>query len=159
MLKENVIKLLNEQINKELFSAYLYLDIANYYTNEGLDGFSNWFSVQAKEELSHAMKFMGYLQENNVQVVLEAISKPTVQYPDWRVPLVDSLKHEEYITKSIHQIYELALEEKDYRTIEFLNYFVKEQNEEEKNATELIQKYDIIGKAVYMLDRELKARQ
>lgn len=161
MLNEKVTKLLNEQINKELFSAYLYLDMANYYQHRGLEGFANWFTVQAQEEQGHAMLFVKYLQNNGFEVVLEALAKPTHPFEDFKAPLLKSLEHEEFVTASIHHIYEVAAQFKDYRTMEFLNWFVKEQGEEEKNANELIQKFEMIGShpsGLYVMDRELKSR-
>ncbi|MBN2504363.1 MAG: ferritin [Bacilli bacterium] len=159
MINENVAKMLNEQINKELFSAYLYLDIANYYVKQGLDGFANWFGVQAKEELDHAMIFTKYLQNNDFEVVLDAIENPTRTYKDLRQPLEEALKHEQFVTASIHAIYSEAVENKDYRTQEFLHWFIKEQGEEEKNATDLLVKYDLAEKNILIIDRDLKSRQ
>lgn len=159
MLKEAVTKLLNDQINKEMFSAYLYLDMANYYTTLNLDGFANWFRVQAKEEMDHAIIFLTYLQNNDFPVVLEAIDKPTRLYKDPRQPLEESLKHEQFVTASIHAIYAEAMEAKDYRTMEFLHWFIKEQGEEEKNATELIAKYDLGVKNLLMIDHQLAERE
>ncbi len=159
MLKENLTKLLNEQINKELFSAYLYVDIANYYTNNGLNGFAHWFSLQAKEEMAHAFKFVAYLQDNNFKVVLDGIANPTMLYKDLRQPLEESLKHEEYITASINKIYAEAQVVNDFRTQEFLHWFIKEQGEEEKNANELLVKFDLSGKSLMMMDHHLAKRQ
>jgi len=158
MLKDNVAVLLNEQINKELFSAYLYLDIANYYTGKGLDGFAHWFKIQAKEEMDHAFKFIGYLQDLNREVSLDGIDKPSIAYKDLRQPLEEALKHEEFISESIDKIFAAAEEAKDYRTQEFLNWFVREQVEEEKNAQDLIVKFDLAGKALMMMDHQLGKR-
>ncbi len=159
MLKENLTKLLNDQINKELFSAYLYLDIANYYTNNGYDGFAHWFNAQAKEEMEHAFKFIAYLQDNNFKVVLDGIANPTMTYKDLRQPLEESLKHEEYITTSINKIYSEAQVANDFRTQEFLLWFIKEQGEEEKNASDLLVKFDLSGKNLMMMDHYLGKRQ
>jgi ferritin len=161
MLNEKVTKLLNEQINKELYSAYLYLDMSNFYLYKGLEGFANWFKVQAQEEQDHAMLFMGYLQNNAFPVTLDAIAKPDSVFKNFKEPLLGALEHEEYITASIHTIFEEANKVKDYRTMEFLNWFIKEQGEEEKNADALIQKFDLFGndpKGLYMIDAELKTR-
>ena len=162
MLNEKVTKLLNEQINKEFYSAYLYLDMANFYQNKGLEGFANCFNVQALEEQSHAMLFIKYLQNNGFNVTLDAIAKPHLVYKELKEPLHGALEHEQFVTASIHHIYDVALSLKDYRTIEFLNWFVKEQGEEEMNAENLISAYENFGKhggSLYALDRELKARQ
>lgn len=159
MLKENVSKLVNEQINKEIYSAYLYLDMANFYVNKGLNGFANWFNIQAREEMDHALLFMKYLQNNGFEVVLEAIAKPSEVYQDLRKPLVEALKHEEYVTASINAIYSEAVKVVDYRTQEFLTWFIKEQGEEEKNSTDLIIAYDMHGKqGIFMMDSKLAAR-
>ncbi len=161
MLDKTIVKLLNEQINKEFFSAYLYLDFANYYADNNLNGYENWFLVQAKEEESHAMLFRQYLLNNAESVVSGAIAAPDVTYSDLRDPLVKSLEHERYVTASINNIYEAAMKVKDFRTIEFLNWFIKEQGEEEMNAEDNINKYDLFGKdpkGLYMLDAEMKTR-
>ncbi len=161
MLDKTIVKLLNEQINKEFFSAYLYLDFANYYADNNLNGYENWFLVQAKEEESHAMLIRQYLLNNAESVVSSAIAAPDATYSDFRDPLVKSLEHEQYVTASINNIYEAATKVKDFRTIEFLNWFIKEQGEEEMNAEDNINKYDLFGKdpkGLYMLDAEMKTR-
>lgn len=161
MLDQKVISLLNEQVNKEFYSAYLYLDFANYYVDQGLVGFANWFQVQAQEERDHAMLFMKYLQNNDESVTLEAIAKPNVALGDNMAPLKASLAHEQYITASIHNIYDAAYGVKDFRTMQFLDWFVKEQGEEETNATDLIKKMELFGsdaKSLYLLDQEMAAR-
>ncbi len=161
MLNEKVSGLLNEQINKEFYSAYLYLDISNYYYNEGLDGFGNWFRVQAQEERDHAMLFLQYMQNNGVKITLNQIQGPDIDFTSHKLPLDESLKHEQYITASINDIYEEALKIRDYRTTQFLDWFVKEQGEEEKNSEDLIKKYELFGtdaKSLYMLNSELATR-
>ena len=138
MLDKNVSSLLNEQINKEFYSAYLYLDFSNYYNEQGLNGFSNWFSVQAQEERDHAMLFYQYLHNNNEKVTLDAIDAPDKVFTDKKQPLVAGLEHEMYVTSLINDIYAAAYEVKDFRTMQFLDWFVKEQGEEETNAQDLI---------------------
>ncbi|PWJ51235.1 ferritin [Faecalicatena contorta] len=160
-MDKKVLDLLNQQINKELYSAYLYLDVANFYTSKGLDGFANWFEVQAKEEQDHAMLIYQYLHNNNQDVVLEAIGKPDQVYKELIDPLKAALVHEEYVTSLIHNIYGAAQSVNDFRTVQFLDWFVKEQGEEEKNSTDLITKMELFGseaKGLYMLDAELKTR-
>lgn len=162
MIHKKVAELLNQQVNKELYSAYLYLDFSNYFTDHGLVGFGNWFKIQAKEEMSHAELFMQYMQNNNLVIELEAIAKPSVELKDLRDPLVESLKHEEFVTASIYGIYEAALEVKDYRTQEFLQWFIKEQGEEEKNANDLILQFDMYGSdkaSLLQLDLYLAKRE
>jgi ferritin len=161
MLDKTISKLLNEQINKEFYSAYLYLDFANYFTNAGLDGFANWFTVQAKEEQDHAMLMNQYLHNNADKVTLEALAKPDVPLKNHMDPLKGALVHEQLVTASIHNIYGVASEQKDYRTMQFLDWFVREQGEEEKNAEDNIRKYDLYGsdaKGLYALNGEMAAR-
>ncbi|MDY3240617.1 MAG: ferritin [Anaerovoracaceae bacterium] len=161
MLDKKVADLLNQQVNKELYSAYLYLDFSNYYYDEGLDGFGNWYKIQAQEERDHAMLFVQYLQNNGEKVVLEAIDKPAVALTGAKVVLEEGLKHEQYVTSLIHAIYDAAYSVKDFRTMQFLDWFVKEQGEEETNAEGLIKKFELFGgdpKGLYMLDNELGAR-
>ncbi len=161
MLDKKVIELLNSQITKEFYSAYLYLDFANFFESKGLEGFANWYKVQAQEERDHAMLFYQYLQNNNQRVDFQAIGKPDVEMESLMDPLKAALAHEEYVTASIHTIYTAAQEVHDYRTIQFLDWFVKEQGEEETNANNLITKMELFGsdaKGLYMLDNELKAR-
>ena len=160
-MDKKVAALINDQINKELYSAYLYLDFANYYGSVGLDGFANWYKIQAQEERDHAMLFYQYLQNNNAKVTLEAIDKPDKVFSCNMGPLKAGLEHEEYVTSLINNIYAAAYEVKDFRTMQFLDWFIKEQGEEETNANELITKMEMFGsdpKSLYMLNSELKAR-
>ena len=145
MLQEKVKQLLNEQINKELYSAYLYLDIANYYTEQGLHGFANWYMVQTQEERDHALLFMKYLQNNDEKVTFEAVAKPDKVFADLKAPLSVGLEHERYVTSLIHAIYDAAYSVKDFRTMQFLDWFVKEQGEEETNADDLVKKMELFG--------------
>ena len=161
MLSKKVVELLNDQVNKEFYSAYLYLDMSNYYKNEGLDGFANWYKIQAQEERDHAVLFIEYLQQNGEAVVLEAIGKPDKEFSKFTDPLEAGAEHERFVTGLIHNIYAAAYDEKDFRTMQFLDWFVKEQAEEEENADDLIRKFELFGgdsKGLYMLDNELAAR-
>ncbi len=161
MFTEKVAGLLNNQIQKELYSAYLYLHFSNYYTEQGLDGFANWYKIQAQEERDHAMLFVQYMQNNDLPVTYEAIEKPDAVLKTNMDPLKAGLEHEQYVTALIHTIYEAAYEARDFRTMQFLDWFVKEQGEEETNAQELIKKMELFGtdgKGLYMLDQELGAR-
>ena len=160
-MNATVSKLINQQINKEFYSAYLYLDFANYYDAAGLDGFTNWYRVQAQEERDHAMLFYTYLQNNGEPVSFEAIDKPEWTPGDRATPLHQALAHEKYVTSLINDIYAAAFEAHDFRTMQVLDWFVKEQGEEEKNASDLITKMELFGgdsKGLYMLNSELKAR-
>ena len=161
MFDQKVAELLNNQINKEFYSAYLYLEFANYYQELGLEGFANWYTIQAQEERDHAMLFLKYMQNNGLKVTFEAIDKPTKAFSDKAEPLKAGLEHERYVTGLIHNIYAAAQDVKDFRTTQFLDWFVKEQGEEETNADSLIKKMEMFGtdaKGLYMLDAELGQR-
>ena len=137
-MNENVARLLNEQINKELYSAYLYLDIANFYDAMDLDGYANYYMIQAQEERDHALLFMKYMQVNGLKVTLEAIGKPDKTFETVLDPLEVAAEHERYVTALINAIYHEAHQAKDYRTMKFLDWFVDEQMEEEENADSMI---------------------
>ena len=161
MLNAKVHELLNQQINKEFYSAYLYLDFSNYFKAQGLDGFANWYMVQAQEERDHAMLFYTYLQNENMPVTLEAIAKPDKVLNSNMDVLQAGLEHEKYVTSLINDIYAAAYDVRDFRTMQFLDWFVKEQGEEETNANDLITKLDLFGsdpKSLYMLNQELGGR-
>jgi len=156
-----VSKLLNEQIVKELYSAYLYLDFSIYYEQQGLDGFANWYMIQAQEERDHAMLFLKYMQMGGEKVTLGAIDKPDKEFNELMDPLKAGLEHEKYVTSLINNIYEAAYDVRDFRTMQFLDWFVKEQLEEEKNAEDMIKKMELFGndsKGLYSLDSEYAAR-
>ena len=156
-----VRELLNQQINKEFYSAYLYLDFSNYFEDRGLDGFANWYMVQAQEERDHAMLFYKYLQNENQKVTLDAIAKPDKEFTCDMDVLKAGLEHEIYVTSLINDIYAAAYEVKDFRTMQFLDWFVMEQGEEETNANDLITKMELFGtdpKSLYMLNQELATR-
>lgn len=161
MSNEQIKKMLNKQVTKELFSAYLYLAIANYYMQQNLDGFANWFEVQAKEELDHALLFRKYLLNDGHTVHFEQIGVPDAAYGTLGEPLAAALAHEQMITASITEIYTAALECKDYKTTQMLDWFIKEQGEEEKNATDFCKKFELFGgdtRGLYLLNTELMAR-
>ena len=156
-----VHELLNQQINKEFYSAYLYLDFSNYFKAVGLDGFANWYMIQAQEERDHAMLFYTYLQNEDMKVALDAIAKPDKEFKCHMDVLEAGLEHEKYVTSLINDIYGAAYDVRDFRTMQFLDWFVKEQGEEETNADNLVKKFELFGddpKSLYMLDNELGAR-
>ncbi len=160
-MDKKIASLLNEQINKEFYSAYLYLDIANFYSRKGLDGFANWYEIQAKEEQDHAMLMYRYLHNNSVEVTLEAVAKPDKTFETLLDPLKAGLEHERYVTSLINAIYAAAREANDFRTTQFLDWFIKEQGEEEKNSSDMITKMELFGddaRSLYMLNSELAAR-
>ncbi|HIY17261.1 MAG TPA: ferritin [Candidatus Intestinimonas stercorigallinarum] len=161
MLDQTVARLINEQVNKEFYSAYLYLDFSIYYEAIGLDGFANWYKIQAQEERDHAMLMLQYLQNNGEKVTLETVAKPDKDLQDKLEVLKLGLEHERYVTSLIHAIYDAAYSVKDFRTMQFLDWFVKEQGEEEKNAEDMIKKMELFGddaKGLYMLNSEMAAR-
>ena len=161
MLDKKVAELINNQINKEFYSAYLYLDFSVYYEEVGLDGFANWYMIQAQEERDHAVLMLQYLQNNGEKVTLEAIAKPDKELKDKLQVLELGLEHERYVTSLIHTIYEAAYSAKDFRTMQFLDWFVKEQGEEEKTAEDMIKKMRLFGddaKSLYALNSEMAGR-
>lgn len=161
MIDKKIAEMLNEQVNKELYSGYLYLDFANYYADEGLDGFANWYEVQAQEELDHALMMRRYLIDNGVRVTCEQIARPDKKPTSFSDALDMGYAHEQYVTKCITEIYHEAVAQKDYKTMQFLDWFIKEQGEEEKNAEDLLKKFKLFGKdakGLYALNQELGAR-
>lgn len=161
MLTARIERELNAQLNREFFSAYLYMAMAAYFQSIDLLGFANWMQIQAKEELFHAEKFYLFIQERNGKVALEQVDKPQIE---WESPLAafeNSLAHEEFITKSLNELVNASLEEKDHATNIFLQWFITEQVEEEANATEVIRKLKLMKDApggLYLLDKELGTR-
>lgn len=158
MLNEKIIELLNSQINKEFESAYLYLSISNFYASKNLKGFSNYFNKQAQEEMEHAYKIMNYLHDEDVFVELKDIKVTKANFSDLKEPLVLQVKHEEYITSLIVALYDLALTLKDYRTKNFLDWYISEQQEEEVRSKELLESFNFANNcnALYQLDISLK---
>lgn len=161
MLNEKIAKLINTQVNKELYSGYLYLDFANYYADEGLDGFAHWYEVQAQEERDHAMMMRRFLIDNGIKVTFDAIAKPDKKFSNTTDPLKAGYEHEQYVTSLINNIYSEAFAIKDFKTMQFLDWFIKEQGEEEKNAEDMLKKMELFGhdaKGLYALNQELAAR-
>lgn len=161
MLNKKIAALINDQVNKELYSAYLYLDFANYYADAGLDGFAHWYEIQAHEECDHAMMMRRYIIDNGLKVTFDAIAKPDKKFADNVAPLKAGLEHEQYVTSLINNIYSEAFAIKDFKTMQFLDWFIKEQGEEEKNAEDLLKKMEVFGidaKGLYALNQELAAR-
>ena len=152
---------MNEQINKEFFSSYLYLSMAAYFEDKNLTGFAHWMHLQADEEREHAMKFYNFILDAGGRVYLKAIDAPET---DWKSNLEVAEQvaaHEANVTASINDLYELAMKEKDYAAQVMLQWFITEQVEEEKNAAELVAKLRLIeerGTAVLMLDHRLSKR-
>jgi ferritin len=160
-MNNRVADALKAQINKEFYSAYLYLAMNQYFEGEGMPGMANWMYQQFLEEQFHAKKMLKYLNSRGVKVVLEAIEKPQVDWNSLKEVFDDVLEHEQSITASINQIQSLAVNEQDFATMSFLQWFIGEQIEEEENAANLIKQLQLIGDNGYgllMLDKELAAR-
>ena len=152
---------MNEQINKELFSSYLYLSMAAYFEDKNLPGFANWMRIQADEERGHAMKFYDFILERGGRVLLKAIDAPKTDWTSSLEVAEEVAAHEAKVTASINALYELALKEKDYPAQVMLQWFISEQVEEEKNAAEIVANLKLIdarGTAVLMLDHRLAKR-
>src|SRR5215216_2472199 len=152
---------INEQINKEFFSSYLYLSMAAFFEDKNLMGFAHWMRLQADEEREHAMKFYNFILDAGGRVLLEAIEAPATEWKSNLEVAEQVAEHEAKVTVSIHKLYELALKEKDYAAQVMLQWFISEQVEEEKNAAELVAKLRLIeerGTAVLMLDHRLSKR-
>jgi len=162
MIKKKVEKALNDQINEELFSAYLYLSMSAWFESQNLRGFGRWMQVQAKEEVGHAMKLYGFIHERGGTVELKEIKGPSKKFQSPLAAFEAAYKHEQHISGCIDKLTNLAIQEGDHATQIFLQWFVNEQVEEEASADEVVQKLKLAGThtgALFMLDRELGARQ
>ena len=161
MISKKMSDRINEQINREMYSAYLYLAMAAKMTEAGYKGVGNWFTIQFHEEMYHAMKFYGYLQDQGAAVELKAIAKPEIKETTIKELFQRSLEHEKGVTKSIHEILTEAVGEKDYATEILAQWYVTEQVEEEKNASEILQTIDLLGNSaqgLFLLNVELGKR-
>lgn len=162
MIGKTMQDAMNEQINKELFSSYLYLSMAAHFEAKNLPGFASWMRIQEVEEREHAMKFYDHLLERGGKVELKAIAAPKVEWKSSLELFEEVAKHEAMITASIYSLFELAQKEKDYPVQVMLQWFISEQVEEEKNATEILENLKLIedrGTAVLMLDHRLAKRK
>lgn len=161
MISEKMQKSLNDQINAELFSSYLYLSMSAYFESENWSGFANWMKKQSQEEYGHAMKIYKYMCEVGGKVLLEVIEKPKSEWKSPQEAFEESYKHELYITDRINKIADLATTEKDHATNIFMHWFVTEQVEEVSSISQIVHKFKLIGdnkSALYMLDKELGSR-
>jgi ferritin len=152
---------LNAQIKEELFSSYIYLSMAAYCEATNLPGFAHWMRAQSQEELEHAMKFYEFINDRGGRVVFQALDQPPVEFEGPTAVFKKTLEHEQYITGKIHDLYALAVEEKDYAAQVFLQWFVKEQVEEEQSAGEILEMLKMIGdkgQGLILLDRQLAQR-
>ena len=161
MINKKLETALNKQINEEMFSAYLYLSMSAYFHSLNLGGFASWMKVQAQEEMSHAMKFFHFLEEMEGRVSLRTIQEPEKK---WQSPLAAFTavrQHEQHISGCINDLYRLAMAENCYPMQIMLQWFIKEQVEEEKNATGILDQLKLVGDSgtpLFMLDRQLGAR-
>jgi len=161
MLSKKMEEALNSQLNKELYSAYLYMSMSAYSTYIGLKGFANWFMVQYQEEMMHAMKIYDYINAQGGQVKLMAIEQPATEFKSPLDMFEKTLEHEKFITRSINDLVDLAITEKDHATNIFLQWYVTEQIEEEGNDNEIIAKLKLVGEdgnGLLMVDKELAMR-
>lgn len=161
MLKEKMENALNEQINKEIYSSYLYLSMSAYAQTLGLQGVANWMKIQAQEELTHANKFFDYIHERNGRVMLKAIDAVDTEFGSVIELFERVLHHEEYVTSLINNLMDIAIEVSDHASRSMLMWFVDEQVEEEANVQEIIDNLKMVegkGQGLFMMDKELGAR-
>jgi ferritin len=161
-LSKTIQDAINEQINFELSSAYLYLSMSAHFEAEALPGFANWMRVQYKEETEHAMRFYRYVFDRSGIVILKAIAQPQTKFKTPLDVFTQVLGHEQKVTAAIHKIYDLAVKEKDYPTQTMLQWFINEQVEEEKNAAEIVSLLEMIGNSpanLLLADHQLGARK
>jgi ferritin len=162
MLKKSILDALNQQINHEMYSGYFYLSMATYCESINLDGAAGWLKSQSKEEWAHAMKLYDYVNNAGEKVVLEAIQKPQSEFKSLLNVFEIVLEHEKKVTAGINKLYELTIKENDYATQIFLQWYVTEQVEEEKNATDIIAQLKMIGDhpvSLIMMDKHLGSRK
>ena len=154
-------KALNEQINAEFYSSYLYLSMSAYFVRKNLPGFAHWMYIQTQEEAAHAMLFFNFVNERGGTAELKAVAKPDFNWTDPIKVFEAVLKHEQMVTGLINNLVDIAITEKDHATNNKLQWFVAEQVEEEANATEILEQLRIVegkGQGLLLLDRELKTR-
>jgi ferritin len=161
MITDKISKMLNKQINQELYSSYLYLQMSAFFDEEKLNGFAAWMKIQSQEEYKHAMKLYEYVLQANAKVELQKIDAPKNKWKDALDVFQDTFKHEKQITGYINEIVDVALAEKDFATFSFLQWFVTEQVEEESTALLILDKIKLIGDnktGLFFLDREMAGR-
>jgi len=162
MITEKIQKALNDQLREEYFSSYFYLSMAAYFEARNLKGFAHWMRVQSEEERGHAMKFYAYINQRLGRVTLSAIDKPQFEWASSLAVLEETYRHEQKITKSVNNLIDLMIAEKDYATNAFLQWFVTEQVEEESNAADIVEKLKMVGdskQGLMMLDSILGQRK
>ncbi len=161
MISKKMEDALNEQVNAELYSAYLYLSMESYFKAQNLNGFANWMRVQTQEEVTHAMKIYEFINERGGRVILKAIEGPQTEWDSALAVFNAAYEHEQKVTGLINNLVDLAIKEKDHATNSFLQWFVNEQVEEEASADAIVQQLKMMENApggMFMLDRELGQR-
>lgn len=161
MLKDNVQKALNRQINEELYSSYLYLAMAAHFESENLNGFAHWMKLQSQEEYGHAMKIYEYILQRDGKVSLLQINAPAESWKTIIALFEEVYEHEKKVSASIDSIVELTINEKDYATNNFLQWFISEQVEEESTSLFILDRARLVGDSkngVFLLDREMAQR-
>ncbi len=161
MLKEAVRNALNEQVNAELYSAYLYLSMCSYFKKINLDGFATWMEVQALEEMTHAMKFFNFISERGEQVKLTRIDGPETSWASPLAAFEEVYAHEVKVTGLINNLVDISIEHKDHATGNLLQWFIAEQVEEETSADNIVQKLKLVGNdggGLLLIDQELGRR-
>ena len=160
-ISDKMVKALNDQVNLELSSAYVYLAMSAFFLDKGLAGFAGWMKSQAAEEIGHAMRLFDYLDQRDGRIVLQAVPTPPEKWKSNLDAFKDSLAHEMKVTASIHNLVSMATDEKDWGTARFLDWFVNEQVEEESSVGDVVTKIEMVGEdsaALYFLDKELGQR-
>jgi len=161
MLNEKVLTAINNQINAEFYSAYMYLSMSAWFHDKGLPGFANWMFVQYQEELTHAHKFFDYVVERGSKVELKEIEQVPVEFEGIIDVWEKTLAHEQKVTSLINNIMDIAIGERDHATTSFLHWFVDEQVEEEASVSEILDTLKLVngqGNGIFMLDREMRRR-
>jgi ferritin len=161
MVSRKMEEALNGQVNKEMYSAYLYMAMSAYSDSIGLKGFANWFMVQYHEEMLHAMKIYEFIARVGGKVKLASVAEPPSEFGTPLEMFKKTLEHEQFITKSINDLVDLAMEDKDHATQIFLQWYVTEQVEEEENDNDIIAKLELVGngkEGIFMIDQELGGR-
>jgi ferritin len=161
MLSTKMIDSFNRQINREIYSAYLYMGMSSFAISEGYAGMGNWFAIQVQEELTHARMMYDYINQQSGRVMLQNIEEPPQDFNSAKELFEKTLEHERLVTSLINNLVDIAREEKDHATEVFLQWFVTEQVEEEANASDILQKFKLIGddkSGLFMIDSELAKR-
>ena len=160
-MKENIEKMINDQMNFEIYSAYIYMAMGAYCDSIDLTGFAHWFKIQTQEEMYHAVKMYNYLVNRNARPFFSTIEAPSKDWASVKAAFEDALKHEKIVTERINAIMTAAVKENDHATTSYFNWFVDEQVEEEASVDAIIKKFNLIkdsGDGLFMLDREMAAR-